>query len=339
MKKELLVILALFSASVLFAYNEGETRTAKHTVTISGTDAINILGKHTYMELETWNKNEVEITATLTFDGNMNDRVKKFLDEFESKVKNNITKSGGELTIDTGLEEPNRVQVGSRNVGLIVGYSDKELRIEYKIKLPGKNALKVTAAYKDLLMSGDYSDVNISQYSADLRAGTFSNAKLYLKYGDTKIQSIESGYIESYENDTDFGTVGYLKANDKYSEYKFNNLEKIDIEGYETDIKANNIGLMKGNLKYGEMKIGQRLGAGTFTLYEYDITANEAGIIQFENTKYGNYEFGRIESAHFESSYEDEFQADFVNSLSTKSKYGDYSIDELGSAFTLMGYE
>lgn len=339
MKKELLLILALFSVGFLFANKEGETRTAQHTVSISSIDEIFINGKNTYMEIETWNKNEVQVVATVTFDGKMNNRVQEFLDDFEAIVKKGIYKQGGELTIDASLDEPNKVQIGSKNVGVIVGYSDKEFRLSYKIKLPSKNQLDIKAAYEDLFMLGDYSNVTISQYSADLKVGSIENAKLFLKYGDAQIENIKSGYIESYENDTDFGKVAYLKANDKYSEYKFHRVDKLDIQGYETDIKANSIGFIDGNLKYGELEIGEKLNEAKLTLYEYKVRAGQAGSIKLENSKYSEFDFGIVNDVELVSSYEDEFEADFVGTLITKSKYGEYTIDELAGTFELIGYE
>ena len=83
MKKALLLLTLLASQVGLANVNDGETRTAEHTVSVSSGDEINILGKNTYLEIETWNKNEVSIVAEVTFDGRMTEKVKKFLDEFE----------------------------------------------------------------------------------------------------------------------------------------------------------------------------------------------------------------------------------------------------------------
>ena len=236
MKNKILLITALFSASVLFAGGkDSETKTTTHIVSVSGNTEISILGKYTYLEIETWDKDEVSIEATVIFNGKMTDRVRKFLDEFCQNVKDGITKSGNELTIKTRLEEPNRVQIGSRHIGIQIGYSEKELSIEYVIKVPGSNRLNINGAYEDIVMNGTYDDVEISQYSADLNAGTFKKAKLNLKYGDANIEYIGAGEMETYEQDLEIDEIEFLDINTKYSELTFDKVQEMTVIGYETD--------------------------------------------------------------------------------------------------------
>ncbi len=341
MKKGIILLLALASAAAIKATEnkDGETRTATKTVQISESESINILGKNTTLRLETWNRNEVEVVATVTFDGEPNNRMREFLDDFENIVKNNISLSAGSLTIDAELETPNKIQIGSRNAGIVVGYGDDKLRIEYAIKLPGKNRLELRTSYKNLVMTGDYNDVEINAYSSDLRAGKFAKAKLYLKYGDGTIEGIDDGYMESYENDMEFGDVGSFEINDKYSELKFKDIENLEIQGYETDIKADNIVKVKGNLKYGEMEVDGKIGAGTFTLYEFDIKSNAAGSLKFDNSKYSNVKLDKAHELKFMESYEDELDIRYINILYAKSKYGNYEIAELGKSVEINGYE
>ena len=340
MKKSTLLLLALFSLGSLYGSNKiGETKTARHTVTVSQSDVINIQAKNTFVNIQTWDKNEVEIVVELTFDGNENDRIRKFLDEFDKNVKDHISKSGGELLIDTNLEEPNKVQIGSKYAGVIVGYSDKELRIEYSIKLPSSNKLKVKSSYKDLIMNGTYQDVEVSQYSADLTGGVFKKATLGLKYGDTNIEFVGEGIIESYENDTEIKEAETLDINDKYSNIFINRIASLAIIGYETDLKIGNTESLNGNLKYGNMTVKEKVSKASLTLYEYDITGEAFGNLRLENSKYSKITLDRANEIRFLESYEDELKIRYLNTLVTKSKYGDYSIEQLGKKLELVGYE
>ncbi|MCP4458332.1 MAG: hypothetical protein GY816_09975 [Cytophagales bacterium] len=340
MKKQILLITAIFSAAVLFADDKiGETRTAKHTVSISGTTEIRILGKYTYLQIETWDKNEVSIEASVIFNGKMVDRVQKFLDEFEQNVKEGVTKNGNELEINTRLKEPNRVQIGSKNVGVHIGYSDKELNIEYIIKVPTSNKLIIKGAYEDIDMSGTYDDVEITQYSADLTAEKFNKAKLNLKYGDAEIDYIMQGEMETYEQEVEIEEIEFLNLNTKYSDLNLDQVQKLTVLGYETDFSINDIQLLKGNLKYGTMEIESKLAQGTLTLYEFDIDAQAIGNLTFENSKYCDFEIDKANEIRFIESYEDELNIRYLNTLITKSKYGEYEIEQLGNKLELNGYE
>lgn len=341
MKRPLTLLLALCSALSVLALTgkDAEVKTARHTVKVSATDVIHVMGKNTFVEIESWDKDEVEIFAQVTFDGKMNDRTHKFLDGFEQEVLSKIGKSGGELLIDTDLETPNKVQIGSRNAGVIISYGDEELRIEYSLKVPGKNFLKVKSAYKDLVLNGPYDQVDITQYSAGFRAGALRNAKLNLKYGKAQIQSIGEGGMESYENDTEIKEAEVLTINDKYSDLTVGTVDKLTITGYETDIRLGKCETLKGDLKYGDVQIGDKVGFASLTLYENDIRGEAFGNLRLENSKYSKINLDRAHEVIFTESYEDELSIRYLNILETKSKYGDYRIEQLGKRLILNGYE
>ncbi len=340
MKNKILLISAVFSANLVFGTGkEIQTQTTSHSVAVSSSTEIKIQGKHTYLEIETWDKDEVAIEATVTFNGKITDRVQKFLDEFEQNVRDGVLKTGNELKINTRLDEPNRVQIGSKHVGVIIGYSEKELRIEYIIKVPGSNDLTVKGAYKDIVMIGTYDDVEITQYSADLTADTFKKAKLNLKYGDAEIKSIGNLTMEVYEQDMEVNKIGTSDLNVKYSDLTFDQVDEMTVIGYETDFYFVDIESLDGNLKYGEMEIESKLSRGTLTLYEFNIDGQGVGNLRFENSKYSNIEFDRANEIKFIESYEDKLDVRYINTLIAKSKYGEYTIDQLGHKVELFGYE
>lgn len=341
MKKAILIGLALASCTIAQSSNkDGETRTATKVVDVSSTDVITVLGKHKSIKVDTWDKNQVEVVATINFYGEPNNRMQDFLNNWEEIVKGNIRKQAGELVIDGEIEEPNKVQIGSKRFGIQFDYSEKQLSIEYVLKVPASNRLKIRTSYKGLWMRGDYDDVEIDAYSSDFEGGTFKKAKLKLKYGEANIKSIGDGKLESYENDLEIGDVQEFEIDDKYSELNFKNVEVLKIQGYESDIRAVSIGKINANLKYGDMEVEEKIGLGTFTLYEYDIQAQSAGNLKFESSKYSNFKFDRANEIRLLESYEDELQIRFLNIFEApKTKYGEYTIDELGKRFTLNGYE
>ncbi len=344
MKKSILLLLVLFSAGHAYSFGkDGETKTARHTVSVSSGDAIAILAKNTYLQIESWDKNEVEVFAQVTFDGKENDKIRAFLDDFEKHVIDQITKSGGLLTIQTNLDEPNKIEIGKKKgtyfAGVMIGYSDTELRIEYTIKVPESNLLTVKSAYKDLVMTGAYDQVDITQYSAGFNAHILRDAKLNLKYGKTSVKVMGNGTLETYENDTRIGEAETLNINDKYSEYAISTLTKLNITGYESDVEIGTCDAITGNLKYGQMTIKEKVNNAVLTLYEYDIMG--AGIVnlRLDNSKYSKIHLDRANEIRFVDSYEDELKIRYINTVIAKSKYGDYQVQQLGKKMELIGYE
>jgi hypothetical protein len=340
MKKLILIALACSLSAGLFANKDGETRTATVKVGVSASDIIDIKAKYTELTVETWSKNEVEIIASIRFDGKMTDKVQKFLDEFEENVKNNISNSAGKLSIDTNLDEPNKVQIGGKHVGIIVSYGDKELKVSYKIKAPGTNKYTIASSYEDVRLVGSYDKIEFTQYSGDLAAGKIKSAKMNLKYGSATIESIESATMEIYEQKLNSRSIGNLEINTKYSDLDFRNVGTMEATSYESDIQIGTIKELKGNFKYGEININDKLENAKLTFYEMDMEGEEIGTLRLENSKYSNFDFEKVGSLVFDQSYEDETEINTLDTFkSLNSKYGNHSIGLLNGSLELNAYE
>ncbi|MEP1033194.1 hypothetical protein [Ekhidna sp.] len=340
MKKLIIIAFACSLPIILYANNDGETRTATVKTTVSASDVINIQAKYTELLVETWNKNEVLIEASIRFDGKMTSKMQSFLDDFEQTVNDNITKGAGELKIDTDLDLPNRIQIGSKNIGINISYGDKDLKVVYKIKAPGTNKYIISNSYEDVRLVGNYDKMEFTQYSGELEAGTIKSAKMNMKYGSANIESLGNADMEIYEQKLDIKNLGTLDLNAKYSDLELEKVEKIDAVSYESDFEIGSIYELNGNFKYGKINISGKLQKAKYEFYEMDIEADEIGTMVSENSKYSKFEFGKAGSIAFDQSYEDETTIGNLGTFRSKnSKYGKHKIELLEGSFELNAYE
>lgn len=341
MKKLILIALACSFTTLLHANKkDGETRTASVKVSVSPSDLIDIQAKYTELTVEAWDKNEVEIEATVRFDGKLTNKMQVFLDEFEKNVKDNIYKSVGQLKISSDLDIPNKIQIGSENVGINISFGDNELKISYKVKAPGKNKFVIASSYEDMRLIGSFNQIELTQYSGDLEAGSIEKAKMNLKYGAAAIESIGSASMEIYEQELNVSSINELTINAKYSDLELRTCGNLEFTSYESDIKIGSAKQLNGNLKYGEIEITDRLDRSELTLYEVDIEAKEIGTLRLENSKYSGFDIGRVGSIYFEQSYEDETEIYSVGTFkSLNSKYGNHSLGTLTGSLDLTAYE
>ncbi len=342
MKKTILILLA-FSLVVNFAKanKDGETRTATLTYEVSPSDVIDLKAKYTDVLIEAWDKNEVYIEATIRFDGRMNDRVQRFLDAFEEEVESNISDSPGVLYIKTNLDEPNKFQLGSKHIGIQIDYREDELKLEYKLKVPSSNELKIENSYRDVKLVGNFDEVEIDQYSGDLEAESIGEAEIKLKYGTAYFDEINIAEMELYEQDLTVNRIGQLDIETKYSELKIEDLGATEIVSYETDFEITNLSSLYGNLKYGKLEITDTFEEGELTTYEFDIEAKNIGSLTFENSKYGKVEADLVETLTLIESYEDDFDLESIETLKVEeSKYVNYNIGNLNKKLEIeQGYE
>ncbi|MEP5610904.1 MAG: hypothetical protein ABJP45_01580 [Cyclobacteriaceae bacterium] len=343
MKKVILILLAFNLCYVLSATDpkDGETRTATASFEVNSSDLINLQAKYTDVVVEAWDKNEVYVEATLRFDGKMSDRVQKFLDSFEEEVLSNITEGPGELLIKTSLDEPNKFQLGTKFFGIQIDFNEDELRLEYKLKVPASNELRIKNSYRDLKLIGEFNEVEIDQYSGDLEAESIGGAELKLKYGTARFGSIRIADMELYEQEITANTIGELVIYTKYSDLNIEELGDTEIVSYETDFEIGTLSLLEGNLKYGKLEITESLDEAELTTYEFDIEAKSIGKLVLEESKYGKFEALAIESLRLTKSYEDDFDLESLGTLrSANSKYVNYKIGLVNKSLSVTdGYE
>ena len=342
------VLKWLFSALLIGLWSQlaigkniEETREANASFAVTPGTQIEIEGSNTYLEISSWDQDRVEVRAVLEFKGDENSRIREFIDKFEDIVKNNIRSGNGELYIDANLEEPNKVQWGTKHFNLVsIGYGDNALRISYYIKVPASNDLTVKNSYKDILMVGDFGgDVTITQYSADLRGSTFNSLDLNLKYGDARFGTIGSSTMELYEQKLEIKELGPAEINAKYSKIELEKVGNTEIDAYESKFDIHSISSLSGNMKYGELLVTGRMDKAELDTYELDVEVNEAGSIRFGKSKYGDLLFRSVEVLELDDSYEDDFDIRHLGTLNAQTKYAKFEIGELSGSITLNGYE
>lgn len=345
MKKSLVLVSLVFLwfPSITRAGIISETREAKVSITLSGRGNIDIKGSERYISVSSWQKNEIEVFAKVEFKGKGNEKVDEFLANFEEIVQGNIIKAGNSVAINTNLDEPNKVEIGSRLIQFVViEYGNDELFISYEIKVPTNADLKIKNSYEDLDVMGTYSGkVNIDHYSGDFEGGEFDELDLTLKYGDATIERIGKSEMTLYEQKLEINALNYARIEAKYSELNFLLAERTEFDAYETDIKISSGEKMEGEMKYGNVEVLERLDEiKMYTLYETDFEIKTARVLTIEKSKYGKFTGQSVGTFKISESYEDDIEFESCGSFETDSKYMKVKFDLLEHSLSVgEGYE
>ncbi len=318
-----------------------EVREAQFTFDVSDATEIEIDSKNTRVEIESWDQSKVEVYALLEFKGRMNGSAQEFLDEFQSIVKNNIRATSNSISIDTDLNEPNKVQIGSKHVGFIIGYSDDDLKITYRIKVPESNDMEIDNSYEELRLDGRYSgEVTIDHYSGELIGGDFASLELELKYGKASLGNVLNGEFSLYEQDIEIESFGKGMIECKYSKISIDEIDELELDSYESKLRIDLGNKLEGELKYGKIEIDEKMEEVLFSeIYELEIEAKSIGTMRLPNSKYSDIEISNIKTLQQIESYEDNVRIGSISRLESQSKYAEYDIDQLEGSIELDGYE
>ncbi|MFT4737022.1 MAG: hypothetical protein ACI8QD_001076 [Cyclobacteriaceae bacterium] len=317
------------------------TKTAELVFPVKAGHALVFDGSSIELQIETWERDEVQLTATAVYKGKESKKMTEFLDAFQQQVASQSFQSGDRIDISADLEVPNKVQVGSRFIGVQISYGDDELDIYYALKVPSYLDMDLKDSYKDVSILGDYQgNISLEHYSGDVRAGNFEALKLELKYGEAKLQSVNNGQFVLYEQELEVEQVSNLRLDMKYSQITSQELNTVQLEAYESELTVGRMADVTGEIKY--TKINSDIGIQTLTLtasYESQIKAKSIGRLQNRDSKYCQYEAVSVDHLEMRNSYEDKYTFGYAGEVLLSGKYLELIIMELGQSLALDGYE
>ena len=122
-----------------------ESKTFKETFTIGENAVLNITTSNTDIEFETWDKNQVEITAVIELDGATPEEAEEYFENGRIEIKGNSK----EIDITTGVE--NSWFLKNSNKGLINSNINYEIEVLLEdVKLPELSQLSELSSLSEL---------------------------------------------------------------------------------------------------------------------------------------------------------------------------------------------
>jgi hypothetical protein len=226
-------------------------KTYTKSYTVSNSDNVSFNNQFGELQINTWDKNEVKVTVTITAEASTDEKAQAILDHISIEDG----KSNDGVYFNTRLDK----QKGSNWGG------DKErFKIDYVVYMPARNPLMAKNSF-GLTTIGDYSgEVTLESKYGRLTAGKLSNVKkVTIEYSKGTIASINNGSLIVKYSKASVGNIdGNVNAVIEYSIiYKLgvdNNAKALTVKNsysklhvnVNTNISANfDISTSYGNLR------------------------------------------------------------------------------------------
>lgn len=167
------LLLAVSAAGAAWAYNEEEP--FEQTAAIAATGRLSVANTNGHIYVETWNRDEVSISALKKVRSRDSGEALDLLREIEIEV----TESGGDVTVDTRLP---------RRRGWFGG--GVSVSVEYTIKVPATVSLRLKSTNGKIEVEGAGGDVDL----------TTTNGGIWAKDLGGRLEAeTTNGKIEAYE--------------------------------------------------------------------------------------------------------------------------------------------
>ena len=270
-----LLILLLLPFSLMANYGDGSIKKQKEThktyqVGNSGTVYIN--NSYGNINVDTWQKNVVEITVTVKVDGNSDDIVYKQLKNIDVIFSQN----GNQIK---AITEINSVNNSWSFWSLFSGNSKKvNYKIDYDIKMPVNHDLKINNDYGNIYvdelngnldLNADYGRFNLGDlngkhnkiivdYFATSSIDFINDGEIRADYSRINIGSaynltmrcdyttIKIDKVRNLDYNNDYGAITvknstYIKAHGDYQRRTFGNVNALHLNGDYGSVTINNL--------------------------------------------------------------------------------------------------
>ena len=285
---------------------------------ISQNGQVELLNKFGNIQINSWDRNEVQIDITITVDA----KNKKKADEIFNRIRIEFSNSRDHVSAKTIIDS-------QKSWWKNVSCGSEEFTINYEVKMPVDCKLDVHNKYGDLIIDRldneckvnvKYGNFTIDQINADMDIElgyghgqlrkthdvdcNIKYSKLTIlemgdldiesKYSKSIIEKAEDVEVISRYDGFDFGHIKSLFAQGKYDHYEIDLANKIDFESRYSNLKVDdlvksaNLFMTYGSAKIKNLHSGFNHIKGTGKYITYIINTEEDASYNYDlTTKYG----------------------------------------------------
>ncbi len=254
-----------------------ETRSYHRLFSVSENALLKLENKYGKVHITTWNRNEIEVTATIKY-GHRSERV--------AKDKINCIKINAEAKTDYVLVKTVfNCDISNRQYFYNNGKRIRLIgpKIDYEIKIPAQGKLDLTNKYGNIVLGDIKGETKVNLKYGSLVAQTLNGKHNVLKLNYSSSSTIQSANQLDIENtgysDLSIGSAKNIRFDTKYTNISIDEIEKI----------------VESNIDYGNLNIS--------TLGHMELSADYVNLIIDRlkkhltlNMDYGSYKINAIEN-------------------------------------------
>lgn len=256
MKKSIYKIALLFILVPFLSFGTGETkpkheksRTVKKEYSVSSSATVDINNKYGNVNIITWDKNKVEITVEITVKGND-------LNTVERKLRNIHIEFNANSNL---VSAKTRFEKSSRGWNFWGKSKNTSYKINYTVKMPKSNHLKVSNDYGNILLNEIDGSVDINCDYGKIVLGDLNNSnnKINLDYSrGSSINFMKSGYVNADYSKLTIDKTDNVKVNSDYSTITIETANKVTYNADYGNINVDDVEEITGNSDYVSIRLG-----------------------------------------------------------------------------------
>lgn len=256
MKKSIYKIALLFLLVPLVGFGVSDTKpkhekskTIKKEYSVSSDATVDINNKYGNVNIITWDKNSVEITIEITVKGNDLSTVEKKLRAIDVAFNANSNM----VSAKTMFEK------SSRSWSFWGKSNNASYKVNYTVKMPKSNNVKVNNDYGNILLNEIDGTANINCDYGKIILGDLNNSNnnINIDYcNGSSINFMKAGYINADYSKLSLDKTDQLKINSDYSNLVVGVANSVNFNSDYGSIKVDDVENITGNTDYVSVRLG-----------------------------------------------------------------------------------
>ena len=256
MKKSIYKIAFLFILVPLVSFGTRETKpkhekskTVKKEYSVSSDATVDINNKYGNVNIITWNKNKVEITVEITVKGND-------LTTVEKKLRNIYIEFNANSNL---VSAKTKFDKSSSNWSFWGKSKNTSYKINYTVKMPKSNHVKVNNDYGNIMLNEIDGSVDINCDYGKIVLGDLNNSnnRINLDYSKgSSINFMKAGYVNADYSKLIIDKTDKVKINSDYSTITVETANKVTYNADYGNINVDDVEEITGNSDYVSIRLG-----------------------------------------------------------------------------------
>jgi len=228
------LILFFMSANSVAARNIEKTRKIEKTFSVNEDAEVEITNKYGKVHVNTWQKNEVQLTIEILVEDKNEERAQDRLESIEIEIIANPERVSATTNIESMKSSSWWGSGWSNNNG------NHRMEINYTLFIPQTNSVDIDNKYGNVFIDDLLGNADIAVKYGNLDAEKLAGPRttIELGYGNGKIALMEEADVEV-----------------KYSNLEIEECRSLDLENKYSDVELGIIGILDTETKYGQLDI------------------------------------------------------------------------------------
>ncbi|MFT5667955.1 MAG: hypothetical protein ACI9DK_002155 [Vicingaceae bacterium] len=338
---------------------EGQSKTIYKIVDRGGITTLDISHKNGDINIETWDKDKIEISATFSIKAEDSADEQLALDDFDISLNLLNTKAVIESNWDElndcactskGTTEPEKGLLkflyfssdgknhkAKTNNGEPLEYQN--FKIVYTIKIPKILHVKVSNQYANIIVPEIMGNLDATVFRGNLTAKNVGgDLDLTVKYGDASVGNYKEGSIALFRSELQLGSGNRLNLKANYSEVVLKGALEINIDAFRTNVIATlAIDELEGGVKYGDITLKGHVADGDLDLFRSNmkgVTFDQLDV----SASYSSLVADKATVLNLEEGFRTDFEVREVGNLSGNLKYSQLKIETLKNEYDISAF-